>query len=316
MKIYLDTNLWNISFDQKINPQSLLSDLTAKNSALVLSQQTIYELAKTFRAETPPAYERGQSLFAHLNLYTNSGRPLVAKDVANLLVAEMQDLNGNIAEGNKFLQAEDLTKIQDEITRLARGEISSELKAYIEDRIGSAEKNRREQRTQLDSDEELTQTLRSIPEAQFEGWLKTELRTQTAKILLTQQIGAHFPDVSTIELLDWAEALLKAEESKISKGLVGASYYYNWRCAHRGSNRSDLLDDMYHVLNATYCDVYATDEKKQIDYASYLLPAGSKSKYMIEITCVWMIGSSTLGIEDLTNQMWVAGGTGGPPYQG
>ena len=50
-----------------------------------------------------------------------------------------------------------------------------------------------------------------------------------------------------------------------------AEVYYNWRCAHRGSNPSDLLDDMYHVLNAAYCDVYATNEAKQADYFDILL---------------------------------------------
>jgi hypothetical protein len=39
------------------------------------------------------------------------------------------------------------------------------------------------------------------------------------------------------------------------------TFYYNWRCARHGSNRPDLIDDMFHVLNATYCDVYVSKEK-------------------------------------------------------
>lgn len=32
------------------------------------------------------------------------------------------------------------------------------------------------------------------------------------------------------------------------------------------------MDDMYHVLNAAYCNVYATAEPKQEEYAGLLLP--------------------------------------------
>ena len=53
--------------------------------------------------------------------------------------------------------------------------------------------------------------------------------------------------------------------------LNGDLHYYNWRCATRGSNRFDLMDDMLHVLQATYCDIYATAEAKQSEYASHLL---------------------------------------------
>lgn len=33
---------------------------------------------------------------------------------------------------------------------------------------------------------------------------------------------------------------------------------------------------MFHVLNATYCDVYATKDKKQLEYAGLLLTANTK----------------------------------------
>jgi len=39
----------------------------------------------------------------------------------------------------------------------------------------------------------------------------------------------------------------------------------------RESVPKDLIDDMYHVLNAVYCDVYATAERRQAEYASLIL---------------------------------------------
>ena len=55
-----------------------------------------------------------------------------------------------------------------------------------------------------------------------------------------------------------------------------ADLYYNWRCAHRGSNRPDLIDNMFHVLNATYCDVYVSKEKNQLEYVGLLLSRATR----------------------------------------
>jgi hypothetical protein len=52
---------------------------------------------------------------------------------------------------------------------------------------------------------------------------------------------------------------------------VRSNLYSNWRAANRGSNPADLLDDVLHVLQAIYCEIYATGEAKQAEYASLIL---------------------------------------------
>jgi hypothetical protein len=44
-----------------------------------------------------------------------------------------------------------------------------------------------------------------------------------------------------------------------------------FRLAQISPNSKDLVDDMYQVLNASYCAVYATAEPGQAEYASLLL---------------------------------------------
>ena len=61
----------------------------------------------------------------------------------------------------------------------------------------------------------------------------------------------------------------------MARGLVRAGSYYLWRCAYCDSVPDDLFDDMSHVLNSVHCDVYATGEKRQKDYASLLLTAST-----------------------------------------
>jgi hypothetical protein len=64
--------------------------------------------------------------------------------------------------------------------------------------------------------------------------------------------------------------------ANVSRAIVRADLYSNWRCANRDSNPRDLVDDMLHVLQAVYSDIYATAEPKQSDYASLLLTPSTK----------------------------------------
>jgi len=83
-------------------------------------------------------------------------------------------------------------------------------------------------------------------------------------------IQRRFPDVPINETAKYANDLL-SKQMPFSRAIIRCDLYYNWRCANRGSVPRDLMDDIYHVLNAVYCDVYATAEARQIEYAPLLL---------------------------------------------
>ena len=122
-RIYLDTNLWNISCDQEIRPHDLLKCLDQEGAALVLGQNAVDELSATFsRLES---HQRAAKLFSHLDKYTRAGLRCMAKDVIEGLAAEMWALNGAENSG-KFLENEDAFKIQALISQLSRGEIEQD----------------------------------------------------------------------------------------------------------------------------------------------------------------------------------------------
>jgi len=87
---------------------------------------------------------------------------------------------------------------------------------------------------------------------------------------LTNHILRRFPDVPLDEASEYATALL-SKQMRFSTAMIRCDLYYNWRCANRGSVPRDLIDDVYHVLNAVYCDLYATAEANQGEYAHLLL---------------------------------------------
>jgi len=266
-RIYFDTNMWNISCDQGIEPEVLLEGLDKQGSTLVIGQNATDELSKTFlKLES---HERANILFSHLQAYMNAGLRCVAKDVSEMLVAEMWALKG-AENSDKFLAGQDVLKISDLISQLARGELPEGFLAGLEAKTSRAREDKNRTVTNLRDQPMLKDELLSIDESRFPNWLEEQLKSNQAIRLLVEKLGLRFPTIATTELLECARALIN-NKSRLAIGMLRADFYYSWRCARRGSNRGDLLDDLYHVLNASYCDVYATAEVKQSQYTGLIL---------------------------------------------
>ena len=118
--------------------------------------------------------------------------------------------------------------------------------------------------------------LQATPSENLERWLELQTMTSACVGLLAQHILRRFPDVPANEAMEYAAALLTQPMKNFSRDVVRSDLYYNWRCANRGSVPKDLIDDMYQVLNAVYCDAYATREEGQAEYAPLLLTSKTK----------------------------------------
>jgi hypothetical protein len=106
---------------------------------------------------------------------------------------------------------------------------------------------------------------------QLQAWLDKEMLTDSGSAILASHLLRMYDGFSAETALLTAHSLLHIPASRIAKGIVRTDLYFNWRCANRGSTPGDLADDLYHVLNASYCAVYATAEPRQAVYASLLL---------------------------------------------
>jgi hypothetical protein len=94
--------------------------------------------------------------------------------------------------------------------------------------------------------------------------------------LLSRQLERLFPELPEKAAIERALALLTPPARRFARGVVRADLYYNWRCATLGLNPKDLIDDMYHVLNAVYCNVYATGDIRQEEYARLSLTSNTR----------------------------------------
>jgi hypothetical protein len=270
LRIYPDANIWSYLSQQAVDEKQLVESLASKHSSLVLSAHAVYELARTFTGKGAPTL--GIQLFSSLQKFLDLNTPC-SKEFKEFIKEECYAFENGLSEIHPMLDANDHEIVRREVSKLANGVVEAEVKEFIEKRTQSAASTRTAQKDHFVGRDELRRRLKTVKESQLPDWLARE--TLTAEGIegfyqhLSRMLGAG-------PTPDYARGVLLAPSSHAARGLVRADLYSNWRCANRDSNPKDLIDDMTHALQAMYCDVYATAESKQSDYASLLLTARTK----------------------------------------
>jgi hypothetical protein len=273
--IYLDTNLWNTLLDQTIAPGELISSFSSKGMTLTISNDNIYELAKTFLMPAQAGTQRGVGLFSYLKGFISEQVPFTKVNM-ELLAAEMWALQLQESEINPFLNAADYEITRGELERLSRGELSERVLTYLNWRKNLANYTRSGQIGHFVEQPELKRHLEHVSAEQLPAWLEDETTGGSAISYLAGQIRDYFPEAPATHAAEYAQALLRSSVCRVAKGLARRNFYYNWRCANRESVPGDLYDDSNHILNSNYCHIYATGEQKQMEYAELLLTPSTK----------------------------------------
>lgn len=270
MKIYLDTNLWNALCDQSVDPRHLVTKLAAKNATVVLSGHLVFELARTFRMNRSQALPRGRQLFRYISEFADANTPCV-KEIMDLLVAEVEALEPRTGSVDPFIGNEGYQKLRAELEKLATYSLDQNAHDFINERDEFALNTRLNQARHLEGRPDMKEELKLVAENDLKEWLQKETLTGAGAAILVGHLVRVFDGIPQIQAAKLAVELIGSPRGCIARGIVRADLYYNWRCANRGSNPKDLIVDAYHILNSIYCDVYATGEAKQADYAHLLL---------------------------------------------
>ena len=125
MAVYLDTNLWNALFNQSVHVDALLDSLEKRDIRLVLSDESLYELAKTFLRRDDTGKEHAAALFIYLQAFVARSIP-IAKEKMDAVSAEMQSLQWMAREVFPFINASDYEIVRATVEHLANGEPSGE----------------------------------------------------------------------------------------------------------------------------------------------------------------------------------------------
>jgi hypothetical protein len=265
MILYLDTIIWNLLCDQAVDPKPLVDSFQLKEASLAFSPHTVYELTRT------TDLSRRIQLFSYFKRFLDLD-VVCMKQVPELLLAEAHAYEEGLPRIDALVSSDEYLVVRQEVDKLSNGILEDRVKRFIEQRTQDSQAQRIKQKNQLRDREDIKTKLNTISESKLVTWIPLQVKTPSGADILC----SHFERmVAQMPSREYCLALLASPVGNVARGIVRADLYYNWRCANRGSTPFDLMDDMLHILQATYCDIYATAESKQSEYASLLL-AGTR----------------------------------------
>lgn len=271
--LYPDTSAWNCFADQGVDPDLLIGSLGDRGFQIALGFEVFYEIGKLFRTDSECKKTRGRTLMTYMKQYLNRRVPIVKENWA-LLIEEALDALKNSPMTSCFRNDDQYRMVLDEIDKLIRtGVFETEAAKFFEGRELLARESRKLIKEFLDSRPAAKAILNMVHEDALLAFLAGESVRLTGLRMLAGHLAREFPDNRPEELLLGARLLLLCPRYRVSRALTRSDLYLNWRCARRGSIRSDLPYDTFHVISAAYSDVFLTTEQDQSNIARYALGA-------------------------------------------
>ena len=268
--IYPDTSIWNCLCEQNEDPGALVSTLAKRQAALALGFNVSYEIAKLFFSGEEKA-ERGRELFAYMKGFLDLRVPIVKENWA-LLVQEALDVTGTQRMESCFRNDSDYQVTIQEIDKLCRGEATPEAARFFASRKAAAQASRTMIGDRLEVRPDLKEFLEKINDEALPSFLASAGTGPAGQYLLTGHLRAEFSANSATDLAGVAALLLQSPRYRVSHAMTRADLYLNWRCVKRRSIRSDLPDDIFHVVSAAYSDIFVTTESDQANIARHAMP--------------------------------------------
>ena len=274
MRNYLDNNIWDQLFDQNVNPKDFLDSLAAKGYTPVISFHTVYELARAFTSSDPAVLDRGRQLCAYVKEYLDLGMPCT-NEFWELILAEAYAYENNQPEIDPMATPEQCTTTAQELGKLGRGTVEERVKEFLDQRLDFAKDTRTDQKSHMGDRDELKQDLKNIEQNGLAEWMQKETFTAEGVNTLFKKFIKRLGPGATPEYI---VGLLRFPAAQAARASVRGDLYYNWHCAKHGGIRLDLLDDILHLLQPIYCDLYISEDKSQGHYGPIILTPRTRAE--------------------------------------
>lgn len=235
----------------------LLPRLAQLRTYCVVGENAVTEMARAH--ESTRKVGRGVKLFECLADFLTDDTLRVIRPTFALTIEEAQNYDERIAF-RIYAESEHLEKFRDSVRKLRDGLYPAAADIVRAQKI-AAVKSLRELGQILDMPE-LKEKWRRIPPDKFEEFLDRETGSDLGARFVASHLFAHFGGRNTRDqLLRVATGLLANARYRVARTLARSDIYVNWRRANNDSLPDDTADDFYHVVNASYCNVFVTADE-------------------------------------------------------
>jgi hypothetical protein len=271
--IYVDTSVWNIIANEDLEVSAACRSLERKDWQLVLGLNAYFEMLKSFFGKRR---DRGSRLFMKLHQFLSAGTPLI-RTWEELLVQESLDALRKTSRIDLFCEDSFRSQIAAQSERLASGDLRSGTKELILRRDLQSASVRDSATLSITSQPEMLADLRSIKQRDLTAFLDDRSTGPQGSSLLAKYLTDIFPMFglpAQTAPRDLAAHLLASKSNRVAHSMARSDIYQCWRAAQKEipGVRRCVPDDSYHVVNASYCDMFITEDRDgQADAAQYAL---------------------------------------------
>lgn len=270
--IYFDTTIWNVLSEQNPAAAGLCQGLAEGDLVIALGLNAYFEMLRSFYGKRPDA---GKRLFACLQQFLSSGVRII-RTWEELLIQEAKNVLENTAAVDLFLDADWHDRLLLASRDLSSGHPHSGTRELTSKRQGQSESVRSSAVQHIFNQPYMVSDLRSVDPANLSQFLDKESRGITGRRLLAKYLSDIFPMFDLKLPLapeELAVKLLESTSNSVAHAIVRSDIYQNRRAARGNTVRTCVPDDSYHVVNASYCKVFVTEDRDgQGDAAKYAIP--------------------------------------------
>ncbi|CZH38803.1 hypothetical protein SDA22_10100 [Legionella pneumophila serogroup 1] len=249
--VFLETNAINSCYLGKYSGKELSKALSMKNLIPIISQHTTYELGRNFLS--PINIQLGISLFSILK----GLNPTYSCQTMELLKRGIKKLTLDIA-CDFIIEKSNFYHLQKAISEICQGNISEEWSKYISTR-----------ESEIINNQTIWNHLFQTPKTtDFENFFQNIINDRKNIIFIIQELCN--------EQLNPVEAenlILKLDQFKAIKTAIRANLYMCFLARnHKTAPSKDKTDDFRHLIDASLCTYFATDDNNLIKYARIIIP--------------------------------------------
>jgi len=253
-KAFLETNAINRFLNEKTSGNEIRAVLSSYGYEPVIGTHTIYELARTFLSGNDD--ETARNLFEIIR----DLKPEISEKSAIVLRQEYATYVGGPAVSG-FMRGNRKAETRAEIVKLANGTFDDEARSFVTTRDENFKRDH----------PVIGQTNRAIflenpPDKKLHSFEDVLKYYQPSIPVFVEQILTATPAHAT----DMAERI---SEYPLLRSTVLANLYLVFvAVVHKDVPATDKIDDHRHVIDASYCDVFVTEEKQLLSNVKKINP--------------------------------------------
>lgn len=246
--VLLETNAISRCLDSSLSGTKLLAVLNKNNFIPVVNIHTKYELARTFLNHN--SHDRGKNLF----LILKEINPVFSCPTDELIKREFQKLQ-NETSVTFVCNPESLKQIYNDIDLLSKGKFVQEIKTFIQKRERGIKAFLPTYNKLITKENRILLKHKSYKN--FVNIYVSPSNTEELKTHLNKIVGKSLTDA---EILKFRTNI--ASYPAIKTNLL-IDLYLNYTVIKNGNKPAkDKIDDLRHLIDASYCSVLVTNDQK------------------------------------------------------